>query len=98
MSNHQYDREGPDGEGIPRFEPWLRVLASSLIPAILALYLHSRFLIPSIVATVLLFVGGLVMLRRDAVRRRVQEQKHLLPAARSVARPLDVEPLELERL
>ena len=62
MSNHQH----ADDDDIPRFEPWLGVTASSLIPAVIALY-ASRVLIPSIVATVALFLTGMLMLRRQTV-------------------------------
>jgi hypothetical protein len=59
----QYDNSNED---IPRFEPWLGVMASSFVPAILAMYLPPRFLAPLITLTVGLFVAGLVMLRRQS--------------------------------
>jgi hypothetical protein len=96
MSTHQNHLAQSHDEEIPRLEPWLWVLASSVIPVILALYAHSGFVIPSIAATVVLFLTGLVMLRRDTVRRRREEQRRPLPATRSVARSRDGEPLEME--
>jgi len=54
----------------PAFEPWLAVLASSIVPEIVATRLPPEFFVPAIVATVTLFVTGLVMLRRQTVQRR----------------------------
>lgn len=96
MSNHQLHDQQQRDQDIPRFDPWLRVLASSVIPVVLALYVHHRFLIPAVVAAVVLFLAGLVMLRRDTVRRRLKAQTPSLPGAQSVARSIDGEPLEME--
>jgi len=85
MSNHQH----ADDDDIPRFEPWLGVTASSLIPAVMALY-ASRVLIPSIVATVALFLTGMLMLRRQTVRRRLEQQNRPVPGVRSVAPSVDI--------
>ena len=85
MSNHQR----ADDDDIPRFEPWLGVTASSLIPAVIALY-ASRVLIPSIVATVALFLTGMLMLRRQTVRRRLEQQNRPVPGVRSVAPAVDI--------
>jgi len=74
MSKHKNHLAQSHEEDIPRLEPWLWVLASSVIPVVLALYAHSGFVIPSIVATVALFLTGLAMLRRDTVRRRREEE------------------------
>jgi len=84
MSNHQQAHD----DDIPRFEPWLGVMASSLIPAVIALY-ASRFLIPSIVATVALFLTGLLMLRRQRVRRLEQENRPVT-GVRSIAPSADI--------
>jgi uncharacterized membrane protein YfcA len=74
-------------DDIPRFEPWLGVMASSAGPALIALYLP-RYFVPLIVAAVALFLASLVMLRRQTVRRRLR-QPRMLPAPLSVARSFD---------
>ena len=56
-------------DDVPRFEPWLAVLASSVVPEIVAMYLPPEFFIPAIAATVGLFLTGLLMLRRQTQRR-----------------------------
>lgn len=66
-------------EDIPRFEPWLGVLFTSLVPVIVALFVPHTFAVPLIVMTVLLFVGGLVMLR-------VQSQRHARERASAPSR------------
>ena len=65
VSNHLHLHD----EDVPRFEPWLGVMASSVVPVVIALYAHSRFLIPLIIATAVLFLTSLLMLRRQTVRR-----------------------------
>ena len=52
-------------EDIPRFEPWLWVMLSAVVPALLTVYVPSRFLIPLIAMAVALFAASLVMLRRQ---------------------------------
>jgi len=75
----EYENAHDDG---PAFEPWLAVLSSSIVPEIVATRLPPEFFVPAIVATVTLFVTGLVMLRRQTVRRRrVTESRPLLPTA-----------------
>lgn len=49
---------------IPRFEPWLGIMASSLLPVFIALFLPARFFLPLVGATVALFAAALVLLRR----------------------------------
>lgn len=88
----RYDNSDND---IPRFEPWLGVMASSLLPALIALFLPSQIAVLFIGATVGLFVAGAVMLRRQTLRRRLDRQ-HAPPAHQSVSRILDHEPLETE--
>jgi hypothetical protein len=61
-------------DDVPRFEPWLGVMASAILPPILALYVHARFLVPLIAAAVALLLTGIVMLRRQTVRRRLDRQ------------------------
>ena len=58
----------------PRFEPWLGVLASSVVPEIIAMYLPPPFFIPAIIATAGLFLTGLLMLRRQTQRRLLAER------------------------
>jgi hypothetical protein len=92
MSNyhpHTHDEE------IPRFEPWLAVMASSLVPPVVALYLRGRFFLPLVVLTVVLFLASLVMLRRQTVRRRV-EQMHRSPEGRAGARSVAGDGLRME--
>ena len=62
-------------DDLPRFEPWLGVMASSLIPLVIALYLHSRYFIPAVAVAVALFLAALVMLRRQTVHRRREDKK-----------------------
>jgi hypothetical protein len=70
MSAHFHSHD----DDIPRFEPWLGVMLSSFIPAVVGLYVHARFLGPLIVATVTLFLVSLWMLRRQTMRRAVEQQ------------------------
>ena len=67
----------------PRFEPWLAVLAASIVPEFVALYLPPQFFVPAILTTVALFLTGLVMLRRQTLRCRLAE-----PATRSSNHPV----------
>ena len=57
-------------EDIPRFEPWLGVMAAAFVPAVGTLYLPSHYLPPLIVVTVALFIAGLAMLRRQTNQKR----------------------------
>ena len=68
MSQYQ----NPHDEDIPRYEPWLGVMASSFIPVTIVLYLGGRFLVPLISASALLFAASLVMLRRQNIRQRTE--------------------------
>ena len=58
-----------DHDDIPRFEPWLGVMGSSLVPAAIALALPHAFAIPLITCTVLLFMAGSAMLVMQSRRR-----------------------------
>jgi hypothetical protein len=69
-------------DDIPRFEPWLGVLSSSLMPVFVALFVPHAFAPPLIALTVLLFVAGLVMLRIQS-QRRASECVSAPPAASS---------------
>lgn len=88
----RYDNSDND---LPRFEPWLGVMASSLLPALVALFLPTQLAVLFIAATVGLFVAGLVMLRRQTIRRRL-DHAHTPHAQQPVSRTLDAEPLETE--
>jgi len=66
MSTHEHSHD----DTMPRLEPWLGVMASSIVPVVLALYVHARFSVPLVGTTVVLFVASLVMLRRQVVRHR----------------------------
>jgi membrane protein YdbS with pleckstrin-like domain len=70
MSTHEHSQD----DAMPRLEPWLRVMASSIVPVMLALYVHARFWMPLVGTTVVLFVASLVMLRRQVVRHRRMRQ------------------------
>lgn len=69
MSSHPHSHD----EDIPRFEPWLGVMASSFIPAAIGVYAHS-FIAPLTVGTVALFLTSLFMLRRQTLRHRAEQQ------------------------
>jgi len=92
MSNYQ----NPHDDDIPRFEPWLGVTASAVGPVIVALYLPSIYVIPLIAVSVVLFAAGLIMLRRQTLRRARDRGEARLPSATSVRRPFDGETLEME--
>lgn len=81
----------------PRFEPWLAVLAASVVPEFVALYLPAQFFIPAILTTVALFSTGLVMLRRQTLRRRLAEIS-TPSSTRLVARRIESTRLEPEGL
>jgi hypothetical protein len=68
MSQYQ----NPHDEDIPRYEPWLGVMAASFVPVTVLLFLHGRFAGPLISASVILFVASLVMLRRQTSRKRTE--------------------------
>ena len=75
------DHLSHDHDDIPRFEPWLGVMAGSLVPAAVALLLPHSFAIPLIVCTVLLFATSLVMLAISS-RRRAGERHRTEPSSR----------------
>lgn len=91
MSNY----ENPHDDDIPRFEPWLGVSASALGPVIVALFLPSIYVIPLIAVAAGLFAAGLVMLRRQTIRRAPERSEDRLPSVTSVARSCDGETLEI---
>lgn len=66
MSTHEHSHD----DTMPRLEPWLGVMASSIVPVVLALYVHDRFSMPLVGTTVGLFLASLVMLRRQVMRHR----------------------------
>lgn len=70
-----------DHDDIPRFEPWLGVMAGSLVPAAIALALPHAFAIPLIACTVLLFTAGVVILIVQS-RRRARERAAGEPSSR----------------
>ena len=91
FKNSHYQDGDDDG---PRSEPWLGVLAASIVPLVIAANVHGRYLVPLGVVTVVLFLAGLVMLRRQTIRQR-REHRRTEPRARSLAPASDGEPLEL---
>jgi hypothetical protein len=74
-------RNTHDNDDSPRFEPWLGMVAGSVLPVGAAFYLPSAFSAPLMIASVLLFVGGLIMLRIQSVRR-ARKQNPTQPTAR----------------
>jgi hypothetical protein len=82
-------------DDIPRFEPWLGVMAASLLPAGVALFLPHAFAIPLITCTVLLFAAGSVMLsiqsRRRAHARDDAEARRRPPNATTARAPAAAE-------
>jgi len=87
MSNHDSEHD-PSNE--PRFDTWLAVTGSSVIPASVALAAPPEFFIPLCVSSAFLFVTGLVILKRqDSRRSRASEPRW--PAERSAATELQLE-------
>jgi uncharacterized membrane protein YjjP (DUF1212 family) len=68
MSQYQ----NPHDEDIPRYEPWLGMMGASFVPVTLLLFLHGQFAGPLIGASVILFAGSLLMLRRQTTQRRAE--------------------------
>jgi hypothetical protein len=91
MSRYQNTHD----DDVPRFEPWLGVMISSFVPLLVALEASSIFLVPLIAMTVLLFAAGLLMLRRQTIRR-ARERSNMLPSTINPARSFDGERLEME--
>ncbi len=83
MSEYQNTHD----DDVPRFEPWLGMIAGSVLPLGAAVYLPSAFPV-LMVLTVLLFVSGLVMLRLQTVRR-ARERNRTRPRIRPEVRPTD---------
>jgi hypothetical protein len=82
MSEYQNTHD----DDLPRFEPWLGMVACSVLPIGAAVYLPKAFPL-LMVLTVLLFAGGLIMLRVQSVRRARE------PNRTQMARP-KVQPTE----
>ena len=83
MSEYQNTHD----DDAPRFEPWLGMIAGSVLPLGAAVYLPSAFPVLMIL-TVLLFVSGLIMLRLQTVRR-AREQNRMQSRIRPEVRPTD---------
>ena len=66
--------ENHHDDGIPRFEPWLGVMAVALLPAILTVLLPGQYLIPLVTVAAALFTASLLMLRRQTQRRRLHRE------------------------
>jgi ferric-dicitrate binding protein FerR (iron transport regulator) len=94
MSEFKNSHDQNDYDDGPRSEPWLGVMASSIVPLVIAANVHGRYLAALSVAALVLFLAGLVMLRRQTVQRR-RERRRTEPGARSSARASDGAPLEL---
>jgi len=87
-------------EDNPRFEPWLAMVASSVLPILAAFYVPKRFAAALTVLTVLLFVGGLVMLRLQSARRARERNGTQLasqPTVRATEAPLVHDATEIHR-
>jgi hypothetical protein len=70
------------------------VLSSSILPEIVATQLPASFFIPAIVTTVVLFLTGLLMLRRQTLERRRLAHTRASPTPRRGAQVFDRTPLE----
>lgn len=64
--SHEHSR--PVEEDVPRFDPWLGVLLSCLVPAGIGIALPSLF-VPCTVTAAILFVVSMVMLKMQSRRR-----------------------------
>jgi len=56
-------------DDIPRFEPWLGVMMTSVVPVAASMYLP-RVLVPLLALSAALFAAGLIMLRVQTSRRQ----------------------------
>jgi len=56
-------------DDIPRFEPWLGVMMTSVVPVAASMYLP-RVLVPLLALSAALFAAGLIMLRLQTSRRQ----------------------------
>ena len=82
----------------PRFEAWLAMVASSVLPVVAAFYVPKTFAAPLMVLTVLLFVAGLIMLRLQSARRAREQnrtQRVLRPTVQATEAPLVHEATEI---
>ena len=96
MSEYQNTHD----DDVPRFEPWLGMIAGSVLPLGAAVYLPSAFPVLMIL-TVLLFVSGLIMLRLQTVRRAREQnrtQSRIRPEVRPTDESLAHEPSEMHGL
>ena len=64
----------PDDPYTPRYEPWLGITASALVPVMLMFVLPPNFLWPMITLAMLLLVMGFVSWIRQERRARTIEQ------------------------
>ena len=83
MSEYQNTHD----DGIPRFEPWLGMIAGAVLPLGAAFFFPKAFPL-LLVITVLLFVGGLIMLRVQSVRR-ARDRNRARPMPRPTGQPTD---------
>jgi len=79
----------------PRFDAWLAVMSSSVIPVLIAIFLPAAALAPLVAAGVLLFVAGSVMLRLQSARQR-REQTVQSSAMPSPTPTRDTTPVTVE--
>ena len=84
MSEYQNTHD----DGNPRFEPWLGMIAGSVLPILAAFYVPTALAAPLMVLTVLLFVGGLFMLRLQSARR-AREQDRPQPRMRRTVQAIE---------
>jgi hypothetical protein len=88
--------ENPHDIDDPRYEPWLGVMTSAFVPLIISLYSPSRYIVPLIAITVVLFAAGLIMLRRQTIRRARERGEAQMPSVKSTARSSDDDALEIQ--
>lgn len=73
MSNRHWDHDHSDH---PRAEKWLAVSASSVVPAIVALFAPTQLFIPLCVVSAFLFAAGLLILKRQEPRPSRMTESH----------------------
>ena len=75
MSEYQNTHYNDD----PRFEPWLGVIASSVLPLVAGFLFPAALGASVVVLSVLLFVTGLIMLRLQTIRRAREQNRGAKP-------------------
>ena len=90
MSDYETSHDADD----PRFEPWLGVMLGAFVPLTFVLLSPAQFLIPLVAVAAALFAAGLVMLRRQTLRRARARTARELPSTTPAARSVDARVLD----